>query len=274
MPEHRAGLARAQHVAVIDAVSPERHRGHQRHDLAARVRRPRPVAEIDRLDRPAPRSRAAARAAPAAAPQRSRRPAHHRTRPRIASGESFTMRVTSCAGPAAAGTARLACSGGHLNLSPGQLPTKNGGSRLTEIEKAPLSRAFQCARMDSNHHGEISPQGPQPRPDASDASAGVHSKRFARVRVALGHIWRGVCSHDVLTAPRAMGRTCSSGSVSAHGREAQDKSELRYSYGMIGPMSSPGLRRGALASRAHGPRNSQRGYPGRSAGAARSTGAV
>jgi hypothetical protein len=57
--------------------------------------------------------------------------------------------------------------------------------------------------MDSNHHGEISPQGPQPRPDASDASAGVHSKRFACVRVAVGHIWRGVCSHDVLTARHA-----------------------------------------------------------------------
>ena len=29
MPEHRPGLARAQHVAVIDAVRPERHRRHQ-----------------------------------------------------------------------------------------------------------------------------------------------------------------------------------------------------------------------------------------------------
>ena len=29
MTEHRPGLARAQHVAVIDAVRPERHRGHQ-----------------------------------------------------------------------------------------------------------------------------------------------------------------------------------------------------------------------------------------------------
>ena len=49
MTEHRAGLSRAQHVAVLDAVRTEHHCRDQAHYFAPRVRRPRPVAEIDRL---------------------------------------------------------------------------------------------------------------------------------------------------------------------------------------------------------------------------------
>ncbi|HST56219.1 MAG TPA: hypothetical protein VLJ42_10065 [Solirubrobacteraceae bacterium] len=47
MTQHRAGLTRAQHVTVIDAVRAQTHRGHQAHDLPAHVRRSRPVAEIN-----------------------------------------------------------------------------------------------------------------------------------------------------------------------------------------------------------------------------------
>ena len=49
MPKHHSGLARAQHVAVIDAIRSERHRAEQRHHLAARVRRARPITEINGL---------------------------------------------------------------------------------------------------------------------------------------------------------------------------------------------------------------------------------
>jgi hypothetical protein len=37
----------------------------------------------------------------------------------------------------------------------------------------------------------------------SDASACVPIVRFVRVSGLIGRIWRGVCSHDVLTAHRA-----------------------------------------------------------------------
>jgi hypothetical protein len=47
MPEHRRSLARAHHVAVIDAVRPEHHRRDQRHKLAPSVRRSGSVAEIN-----------------------------------------------------------------------------------------------------------------------------------------------------------------------------------------------------------------------------------
>ena len=41
--EQPARAARAQHVAVIDAVGTERHREHQRHHLAARIAHPGPL---------------------------------------------------------------------------------------------------------------------------------------------------------------------------------------------------------------------------------------
>lgn len=47
MTKHHAGAPRAQHAAVIDAVRAQRHRGHDRHHLLARVRRPGPPAKID-----------------------------------------------------------------------------------------------------------------------------------------------------------------------------------------------------------------------------------
>ena len=66
-----ARAARAQHVAVIDAVGAQHHRVDQRHHLAARVRRARPVTpQPHQLAAPAPRSPAAARAS---RPARSRR---------------------------------------------------------------------------------------------------------------------------------------------------------------------------------------------------------
>ena len=49
MAEHRAGLSRAQHVAVLDAVRPERHRRDQAHHLAPGIRRASAITEIDRV---------------------------------------------------------------------------------------------------------------------------------------------------------------------------------------------------------------------------------
>ncbi len=51
MPEHRRGLPRAQHVAVLDAVSAQGHRRKHRHHLAPRIRAARAVTEIhSRID--------------------------------------------------------------------------------------------------------------------------------------------------------------------------------------------------------------------------------
>ncbi len=55
VPEHVGGAARAQQIAVIDAVRAERHRRHQRHHLRALVARAGALAEIharidERLD--------------------------------------------------------------------------------------------------------------------------------------------------------------------------------------------------------------------------------
>ena len=49
MPQHRPGLPRAQHVAVLDAIRPQAHRGNHAHHLAPRIRRARPLAEINSL---------------------------------------------------------------------------------------------------------------------------------------------------------------------------------------------------------------------------------
>ena len=59
MPQDRRGLARAQHVAVLDAVRTERHRTDHRHHLATRIRGPRAHTEIhtrihERLDPQSP----------------------------------------------------------------------------------------------------------------------------------------------------------------------------------------------------------------------------
>jgi hypothetical protein len=43
-PSSPARASRPQHVAVIDTVGAQNHREHERHDLAARVRSPRPIA--------------------------------------------------------------------------------------------------------------------------------------------------------------------------------------------------------------------------------------
>src|SRR5208282_4272546 len=57
----------------------------------------------------------------------------------------------------------------------------------------------QCARVDSNHHGEISPQGPQPDTGGVDASAGVQIGQIARFSGRIGRVWKGGCSQSVLT---------------------------------------------------------------------------
>jgi hypothetical protein len=76
---------------------------------------------------------------------------------------------------------------------------------LTKPRLAPkpaISSGFPCARVDSNHHGEISPQGPQPRTRRADPSAGVQIVQIAGFRGRTGRIWSGKCCHDVATRPR------------------------------------------------------------------------
>src|SRR4051794_486539 len=62
---------------------------------------------------------------------------------------------------------------------------------LPAMKKPRCAGLFACARVDSNHHGEISPQGPQPRTRAKDASAGVQIVQIARIRGRSGRIWTG-----------------------------------------------------------------------------------
>ena len=42
---------------------------------------------------------------------------------------------------------------------------------LLAVPKTPISSAFPCARVDSNHHGENSPQGPQPCASTNSATS-------------------------------------------------------------------------------------------------------
>jgi hypothetical protein len=49
MSEHLAGGAAAQHVGVVDAVPTHQHRVDQGQQLAAGMRRARPVAQVDQL---------------------------------------------------------------------------------------------------------------------------------------------------------------------------------------------------------------------------------
>jgi hypothetical protein len=49
---------------------------------------------------------------------------------------------------------------------------------------------MRCARVDSNHHGEQSPQGPQPHSPVPYASVRVQIVRFVRDRGRIGHIGR------------------------------------------------------------------------------------
>jgi hypothetical protein len=63
----------------------------------------------------------------------------------------------------------------------------------------PISSYFQCARVDSNHHGEISPQGPQPRASSQDKSDGSQNVQIVRFFGRIGRIGRSDCCHDVAT---------------------------------------------------------------------------
>jgi hypothetical protein len=53
-----------------------------------------------------------------------------------------------------------------------------------------ISRASQCARVDSDHHGPYSPQGPQPYRRPEYASAGVQIVRFVGIPGRMGRIER------------------------------------------------------------------------------------
>jgi hypothetical protein len=57
----------------------------------------------------------------------------------------------------------------------------------------------ECARVDSNHHGEISPQGPQPDPPIPCVFAGVCIAHFAGFRGRVGRVGRpGFCQRFVM----------------------------------------------------------------------------
>ena len=120
MAEHRAGLSRAQHVAVLDAVRPERHRREEAHHLTPGIRRARAITEIDRvidelLDTEAPRQQ---------------RRQHHTSvsdRPLIIENDNGSVRqIMHHAGDLLVQARRRrnrqlsACSGGHFNSTTGQ----------------------------------------------------------------------------------------------------------------------------------------------------------
>ena len=121
MTQHGARLARPQHVTVIDAVRPERHRGDQRHDLAARVRRAGPITEIDHPVNEALNPQ----------PIGEHRRQHHARvgdRPLIVEHDPRCVRQTvhHAGDPLAQDPQPLArpvlpASGGYLNLGPGRL---------------------------------------------------------------------------------------------------------------------------------------------------------
>jgi hypothetical protein len=58
----------------------------------------------------------------------------------------------------------------------------------------------QCARADSNHHGEISPRGPQPPTGRNIGPLASKSSRLRAFPAHIGRIWRRECCHDVATA--------------------------------------------------------------------------
>jgi hypothetical protein len=67
------------------------------------------------------------------------------------------------------------------------------------FESCPTKRA----QVDSNHHGEISPQGPQPDTGGVDGFGGVQIFHFAGFRGHIGRVWKGGCSQSVLTGTGA-----------------------------------------------------------------------
>jgi hypothetical protein len=118
--EHVSGPAGAQHVAVIDAVRAERHRRDERHDLAARMRRARPITQVDRLVDQLFDSNRVARAAGSITPAF----ATARSSSKTTTAESFTMQVTSWDGPRQPqSVATKPDLGGHLAPRAG----RNGG---------------------------------------------------------------------------------------------------------------------------------------------------
>jgi hypothetical protein len=67
------------------------------------------------------------------------------------------------------------------------------------MRRAADPKARQCARVDSNHYGEISPQGPQPDRGGVDGFRGVQIVQFARFSGPAGRIRQGGCCHGVAT---------------------------------------------------------------------------
>jgi hypothetical protein len=74
------------------------------------------------------------------------------------------------------------------------LPAHRGWRGRARVRTCRLSHSQrarpQCARVDSNHHGENSPQGPQPHTPVKSRSARVQIVRFVRDRGRIGHIGR------------------------------------------------------------------------------------
>jgi hypothetical protein len=80
-----------------------------------------------------------------------------------------------------------------------QIPDRLISPSRLGVKKASLSRAFKCAREDSNLHGELSPQGPQPDPGGVDGFRGVQIVQFAQFSGPAGRIRKGGCCHGVAT---------------------------------------------------------------------------
>jgi hypothetical protein len=120
-----------------------------------------------------------------------------------------SLRSTGLSGdarPPLFGRARCAAVSSAMGLSPIRCQdplsaARNSGSPETT-----------CARVDSNHHGALAPQGPQPRTRPPDAYRSVRIVQTARFCGRIGHIWSGESCHDVATAARSVWPAiCSSG---------------------------------------------------------------
>jgi hypothetical protein len=96
--------------------------------------------------------------------------------------------------------------------------------QVTSRLKQRFCRSFLCARVDSNHHGENSPQGPQPRTPAPDASARVQIVRSVRLfghggRIGRNHLCQRCATPD-------MSRVCLGRGAPVHSRTRVRASQL------------------------------------------------
>src|SRR5271157_3744427 len=66
------------------------------------------------------------------------------------------------------------------------VPLSIATAPLRSTKKPRSAGLFRCARVDSNHHGEISPQGPQPCASTNSATGAEEASIASGATAALG----------------------------------------------------------------------------------------